>query len=354
VIDFSRIFLEPALAPQQDFALWPQRTLFALLLGLAGLPLTAIPAGAREGSNGTGCSVPRYKLVPVPMRAWSVNGQGVVAGTTKDFHAGVWSARSGLTTIGLPAGFHHAEGIAVNAHGAVLGKASTVDGTRQQSFLFQDGKVTLVAGEPAKAEGINSAGDLAGETRQVAESASGPALWRDGKPKGLGACCGGRATALNDQGDVVGEANDKEGRYQAFVWNRNRGLRLLGPRNIYSSAIAVNRSGHVLIYAFQQGSWIFREGHMVPLVLSKLWPSQPRSINDCDVVVGSFGANSDESHAFIWDAKGGFRDLNTLIPKDSGWNLEVATSINDRGEIAGWGDNDHEDDAGFLLLPDAP
>lgn len=352
MINFSRILSGTAPATQQNFALALQRTFFALLLGLAGLPLTTIPASAREGGDGTGCSAPRYKLVPVPMRAWSVNEQGVVAGTTKDFHAGMWSARNGLRTIDLPVGFHHAEGIAVNAHGVVLGTASTADGTRQQSFLFQDGKLTLVAGEPAKAEGINSAGDLAGEARKVAESAIVPVLWRGGTQMGLGACCGGRAAALNDQGDVVGEAYDKQGRYHAFVWNQRRGLRLLGPPDIYSSAIAVNGSRHILIYAFQEGSWIFREGHMVPLELSKLWPSQPRSINDCDVVVGSFGANSDESHAFVWDAKKGFRDLNSLIPKDSGWNLEVATSINDRGEIAGWGDNDHDDDAGFLLVPD--
>jgi probable HAF family extracellular repeat protein len=286
------------------------------------------------------------------MRARSVNGQGVVAGTTKDFHAGTWSAKDGLRTIDVPAGFQHAEGIAVNAHGVLLGRASTTDGTRQQSFLFQDGKLTLVAGEPAKAEGINSTGNLAGEAKVTGSAASGPALWMGGTPMGLGACCGGHATALNDQGDVVGTAYDKQGRYKAFVWDQRRGLRLLGPADIYSSAIAVNRSGHILIYAFQKGSWIFREGRMVPLELSKLWPSQPRSINDCDVVVGSFGANSDESHAFVWDAKEGFRDLNSLIPKDSGWNLEVATSINDRGEIAGWGDNEHDDDAGFLLVPD--
>ena len=30
-------------------------------------------------------------------------------------------------------------------------------------------------------------------------------------------------------------------------------------------------------------------------------------------------------------------DLNTLISADSGWALQFAGSINDRGEIVGWG-----------------
>jgi len=59
----------------------------------------------------------------------------------------------------------------------------------------------------------------------------------------------------------------------------------------------------------------------------------------------------ESQRAFIWDRDSGRQDLNALIPPDSGWKLEVASSINDRGEVVGWGDHGHSEDTGFLLIP---
>jgi hypothetical protein len=88
------------------------------------------------------------------------------------------------------------------------------------------------------------------------------------------------------------------------------------------------------------------------LELSSQYPSQPRAINNCDVIVGSFGPFADSKRAFIWDKSGGFRDLNTRIASDSGRTLESANSINDHGEIVGRGDYKGQDDTGFLLILD--
>jgi hypothetical protein len=88
------------------------------------------------------------------------------------------------------------------------------------------------------------------------------------------------------------------------------------------------------------------------LDLSSRYPSQPRAINNCDVIVGSFGPFADAERAFIWDKSRGFRDLNTGIASDSGWTLESANSINDHGEIVGRGDYKGQDDTGFLLIPE--
>ena len=43
-------------------------------------------------------------------------------------------------------------------------------------------------------------------------------------------------------------------------------------------------------------------------------------------------------------------DLNTLIPKNSPWYLQNASSINDAGEIIGWGTINGEVHA-FLATP---
>jgi hypothetical protein len=42
----------------------------------------------------------------------------------------------------------------------------------------------------------------------------------------------------------------------------------------------------------------------------------------------------DADHAFQWDEKSGFVDLNSLVPADSGWNLKAATGINDQDKLS--------------------
>jgi hypothetical protein len=54
-------------------------------------------------------------------------------------------------------------------------------------------------------------------------------------------------------------------------------------------------------------------------------------------VVGlSIDGTTFSSRALIWQGKVPV-DLNTLIPADSGWYLQAAYSINDAGEIVGYG-----------------
>jgi hypothetical protein len=61
------------------------------------------------------------------------------------------------------------------------------------------------------------------------------------------------------------------------------------------------------------------------------------TINDRGEVVGlSIDGTTFSSRALIWQGKVPV-DLNTLIPADSGWYLQAAYSINDAGEIVGYG-----------------
>ena len=54
--------------------------------------------------------------------------------------------------------------------------------------------------------------------------------------------------------------------------------------------------------------------------------------------------------AFLY-THGQMRNLNDMIPSNSGWQLEVANAINDRGDIVGTGDI-YEAMHGFLLTLD--
>jgi probable HAF family extracellular repeat protein len=83
--------------------------------------------------------------------------------------------------------------------------------------------------------------------------------------------------------------------------------------------------------------------------------SEGYGINNMGQVVGSSGIPVIQgTHAFIFDA-GLMKDLNTMVdPAGSSkeWNLFSAYSINDVGQIAGWGTfngNNH----GFLLIPES-
>ena len=55
-------------------------------------------------------------------------------------------------------------------------------------------------------------------------------------------------------------------------------------------------------------------------------------------------------HAFLWTRAKGMQDLNDLIPFNSGWQLNVATAANRRGQIAGVGLTANGSHA-FLLIP---
>jgi probable HAF family extracellular repeat protein len=72
-------------------------------------------------------------------------------------------------------------------------------------------------------------------------------------------------------------------------------------------------------------------------------------INVFGTVVG-IGEIGVRAHAFIWTAKSGMKDLNSLIPANLGWELVNAVAINLFGQIVGDGilnGNQHA----FLLTP---
>src|SRR5205823_2426283 len=87
-------------------------------------------------------------------------------------------------------------------------------------------------------------------------------------------------------------------------------------------------------------------------------------INSTGHVVGTSELVSGASRAFIWHDDDGdgvadpgeMKDLNTLTPPGSNWTLQEARSINDRGQIVGFGifqpdPNQPGQTHAFLLTP---
>jgi probable HAF family extracellular repeat protein len=320
-------------------------------MALAGL----LPAPQDEAAQNSPskCVADHYRLIPLPLAPASLNDLGQIAGTSAKHRAALWSQESGLHELGLPFGFTRSEAVAIDNSGDVAGTASNASSSKRIGFLFRNGNQATLSGREAKPSAINDAVQIAGESVDK-NGVAQPALWNKTHEEKMGACCGGTAIAINNAGQVVGQRYDQQGRYSAFLWDSSHGMQPIGPAGYFTSAVAINNRGDVVVRTFSSdGTFLIRPGQApVKLALSPKFPSEPRALNSCGAIVGATGPFSDAYRAFVWDDSHGFRDLNQLLPTGTGWKLEIATDINNRGEIVGTGDHNGEEDAGFLLVPE--
>jgi uncharacterized membrane protein len=314
-------------------------------LSLAVLVILLVTSSSAQ--TPTACSYPaHYKIIRVPLQLARINNSGLIAGLDEENQPATWKQHHNVQKIVTAPDFRGVRVIGLNDAGDIVGQMSATEAGKIHAFGFIHGSLKVLAGPQSKAKAINNAGQVA-----IEQSPGGPFLWSDNKLLPLGGCCGGGVSAINEQGQIAGELNDGEAGYSAFVWGPNRGLEIVGPPAVRSSALAINNAGHTLIRAFSPNQiFLRREGRLTAVELSPEFVSQPRALNDCDVIVGEYGPSSD-NRAFIWDRKNGFRDLNGLVDKTDGWILESAVDINGRGEIIGTGDHQDESNVGFLLVP---
>ena len=299
------------------------------------------------------CVTPhRYIVTTLPLRPAGINESGEVVGTTDEHFAASWTAQSGLHPIAPPSGSTNAEGIGLNNHGHIIGLGINLKTGQRQGFGYADDKPHLLSGGQAKPWAINDDGVVVGESKLPGKATSAPVLWMNKSATDLGGCCGGTATGINNHSQIIGNVYDESGQYHAFLWSKASGMQRIGPPKIFTSALAINDAGDVLIQSFSEGVLLYHQGATQRLTLSTKRPSHPKALNNCGVIVGAFGPFSDADRAFIWDAVEGFHDLNDLIAPKSGWILMTATAINNQGQIVGWGQYEKEDDVGFLLTPE--
>lgn len=182
----------------------------------------------------------------------------------------------------------------------------------------------------AFAWGINNRGEAVGGSGTCSNTDTPPGyqgpmgvrsvLWlKDGTPIDLGNLGGplSLTSAINDRGDVDGASSTKDGPVHAYLWTKEWGqMRDLGT--------------------------LHSDDQLVVAPCCK-------TVNNLRQVVGFLLDADFNSHAFLWQ-NGFMMDMNDLIPKESGWNLQAAQSINDAGEITGSGLINGETHA-FLAVP---
>ena len=176
--------------------------------------------------------------------------------------------------------------------------------------------------------GINDKGQVAGTSGLCSNTSPGPVnpggphavLWeRDGSAIDLGnlGSTPNDATSVNDRGEVVGTAQSPEdGTLHTFLWTKDTGMQDLGA--FPGAVVTVAPCCHTINYRGE-------------------------------VVGFSIDGTTFNSRALLWQGKVP-KDLNDFIPAGSPWYLQWAASINDAGEIVGWGTINGEVHA-FLATP---
>ncbi len=244
----------------------------------------------------------------------------------------------GLEQLDVPAA--HPTGIDINNRGQVVGR--TVQAGQSYAFRYSDGAgvdalVPLVWTSGEYSLFLNDHGQFAGSTGEHGF------LYTDGA--GVTTLPHKYVWDLNNRGDIL--AGDYEpsptsprGRY---LFTEARGWEDIGPRFFNAvGAGALNDIGQVAGYrAPNPGGASLRvvnpvTGHVLPFGTpqgSRLFIS---GLNNLGQVVG-VGWGVGLYLPFIASEATGLLNLNTLIDPSMGWDLTVASDINERGQIVGIG-----------------
>lgn len=279
-------------------------------------------------------------------KAYGINAAGQVVGVSSAVdgkkHAFLWDGS--MHDLGVLPNTTESFAYAINDAGQVTGVSMSLGSVTPRAFLWQNNSMTDIGGFTPRA--INNNGDVVGAQtikRNNVEWYDRACLWRNGALTDLGTLAGNHSYAygINDAGQVAGVSftgNDTSTR--AFLWSGGAISDLGTLGGLSSQAYAISNGRHVVGYANATGE----SPHAVLFTFSS--PSGPITITDLGTLGGAYsyayavngkgqvvGTNG---HAFLWQ-NGVTSDLNSLAPADSGWVLEAASAINDKGQIAGWG-----------------
>ncbi len=309
--------------------IWSGGTMAALPdLGFGGVAYGVNASGEATGALATGGTYDR----PWDGRTASVDS------------VALWDA-NGLTDLGRLGGTPRGEGRFITDDGWIGGTASAPLPGVAGEDIWQ--RAFIKTGNESV---IRDAGTFAGDIRSfifdindvrrapgfsVSDNRGGPAatdaaVWQFNNDGSVGSitpldpfAAGQTSVALgiNNAGDIVGRSADAAGQNVTVIWEDGSATPTLLP-----------------VLDDDAGSYV------------RAW-----QINDAGLAVGELRAGSDSNIRFAtawFDDGTGFEriDLQDLIPATSGWDLQGALSINEAGQIVGYGNLGGEQRA-FLLTP---
>jgi probable HAF family extracellular repeat protein len=319
----------------------------------------------------------------------------------------------------------YSRALGINNCGQIVGESSVTGASPTRPFIWRDVNGNLISdsnemkdlgtlgGTRGLATDINASGLVVGTSTIANDNEERAFRWFDldgdgtpdpGEMIDLGVLPNystHSAFGVNDNGQIVGSAEDNFGQASGFIWNASTGLQFLATLNgiTPSHGYAINNSSHVAGYSSNiDRAFVFNgttnvnlgtfggarsiaydinaAGHAVGFAhvdMSSASPpshafkwngialqdlgvltggvrSQAYSINSSGIVVGYSEVTGGAPHAFVHDGTQ-MLDLNTLTILPGGWTTLVeARGINDGGQIVGSGKFNGQDRA-FLLTP---
>lgn len=281
----------------------------------------------------------------------------------------------------------------LNNHGDVVGELDN------RAYVWRKGKFTyltaLKGSQSTTAYGINDSGQIVGKS--IPEIGSEQyLLWQNGKAQNLGAVTWGIIPRINKHGQVLLGASDNKSLH-AVLWQKGRrtdlgawmptnfndsaqitGMKSTGSllregglkktdkiwatlwENGKATAVGPNGSGAMLInnkrdYLVVESListpryYLVKAGKRIDITPSHRPEMVLNAMNDHCQLVGHAENKSHGTHAVLWQ-NGKWFNLNNLVPKNSGWVLNGAQNINEKGQIVGYGEHNGMPSA-FLLTP---
>lgn len=303
-------------------------------------------------------------------RAYAINERGWIAGEAEaadgNMRAFLWTPETGMRDLGTLGGAS-SRAYAINDRGEVAGEAEDADGHLHPFRWSAEHGMEKLPMPPDMRDGfihaLNNFGVLVGG----AESDEGPRalVWTvDGVrvPPAIADSSSSAAHAVNDVGMVAGRiaaTGEQEWVSLAFFIDSpsETNARLPGPHHNGGSAVlGLNARGDAV--GFVENGRALRAARFLagpPLVIEGLDTldsaySLAYDLNDAGEAVGLFASShEDDDRAFVWRG-GAMLDLNEWVETAVPWYLVEARSINNRGEIAGYGLL-HERERAVLLTP---
>jgi len=311
---------------------------------------------------------------------------------------------------GGPGGFF-SQATGINAQGQVVGISSAFDNgaSRQYGFVWNAGSMSPLlplgnTGFTSYTGGINNAGQIAGTSYTAGQAAVHTVRWQLGNSASTDLGTGlafSFGNAINNSGVIGGHENNQAARWsasntkqllpslggsQGFVYGLNDAGLAVGESlttadvtsratlwnaagqasdlgtlagGSFSWATGINSAGHVVGASDLNGNpnishaTLWRNGQVLDLGTLGGQYSDARAINTGGLVVGgSYLAGDTVQHAMLWNGST-LLDLNALVnAAGAGFAyLEVATALNDSGQIVGNGITLNGQTHAFLLTP---